>query len=326
MNPPKKKKKSVLRPAPVWDRIFGMRTRAPHAGITITACLRCINDSMVECGNAGVGITHAQWALCREVPLPLLLPDGVVGTCGSSDAAAPATPEASTAMTFIMWSGSTMLMVGMPPADLFASTVGTEWMVVEEMAGPGSSERFVGSEMNDNELAMLDIPRLRVIETSSMMALALADLTKAISAACDATAASMADWRSEMLPYVGDGAEAKATVLTGERELNGSPVYNAVVTTAFDCWTLPSTLQMLSAQGPPHVVVLVVSPAQVVLHCLASTVTESTSLFPQKHWVLSSVPAIGNPCALQKLIHCSLVIPLATVNNWASLSARAGLS
>lgn len=85
-------------------------------------------------------------------------------------------------------------------------------------------------------------------------------------------------------------------------------------------------LQMLKAQGPPHIVELVVSPEQVALHCLASIVTESISLFPQKHWVLSSVPAMGNPCALQKLIHCPLVIPLATVNSWASLSARSGLS
>lgn len=80
---------------------------------------------------------------------------------------------------------------------------------------------------------MLDIPRLRVIETFSMMSLALSDLAQAISPACDATAASMADWSSEMLPYDGTGVDVKATMLADDA--NGSPVEEAVVTMAFDC-------------------------------------------------------------------------------------------
>lgn len=150
---------------------------------------------------------------------------------GWSDLAASESAEVPGAMSSTMESGLNMLMVGMLPAELFASTAEAVWKAVEGMTGPGSSGRFVYSEMigawlagafNDSELTMLEIPRLRVIETFSRMSLALSDLTQTISPACDATAASMADWRSEKLPYVGAGVEAKATMLGDDA--SGNPL------------------------------------------------------------------------------------------------------
>lgn len=53
--------------------------------------------------------------------------------------------------------------------------------------------------------------------------------------------------------------------------------------------TVPFGLQMLSAQAPPQV--SLESPAHVMLQLESPSDQESTTSLPQKHWLLSSVPA-----------------------------------
>lgn len=87
------------------------------------------------------------------------------------------------------------------------------------------------------------------------------------------------------------------------------------------CWILPSKLQMLSAQEPPHTVALVGSPVHVMLHWVSLIVCEFRSVSPQKHWTANSVPAMLKPCVRQKSMQALLVIPPGIDKSCASLRA-----
>lgn len=87
--------------------------------------------------------------------------------------------------------------------------------VVLGTIGPGPSGRMDGPVMsgtgvafvaiNDNSLAIWDMPKLSIMETLSMIPLALAESMRAMPLACDATAERMAASRPETSIAVGVG-------------------------------------------------------------------------------------------------------------------------